>query len=471
MPETDPNVVSFPRFYETARHFIQEALRIMETQYGSPPQWPTYPFLEADFKKTGTGHATQISTGSRPWPTGLMLHCWVSHLSKLPSCRGAEGELQKLAVARKAVGHMSSDIGMAYLGPMLSKYIDASMSLKFEDHHFYQAYMPIETYLSSDEIESRLFFELSGLNGQVQEVVLSPTHRIIELDVALAQKIWTLTQATDFPVTSMLAQTRKRMHMTPGQIVLESVLRTPKSEINRLSLALSAEKSRSALALRLCKVGGGAVRFVDYEHIGFVPSMGRIGFLEEPRQGLYSYALDESAAEQIAKTWPTAYQFSGEIGDSSVRTPLPLEIAAGRFMTSFEKNSREDRLLDYVIAIEALYGREDRDISYRVPLRAAAVIGRDPGDRKEVFDMVRAAYRTRSTMAHGQGKLDAPVKVGRTKVATKEFLLRIQDYLIQSVHLFLRAHRQKLEKEGFLKAIDNAILTQDRAELEELIGA
>lgn len=470
MSEAEPIVVTFPGLYKAARRFVQEGLHALKTRYGSQAQWPTYPFLEAAFIKAGTGFATQTFPVERPWPAGLVWNYWASDLSKLATFQEAEDELRKLAGDGRAIGHGAPDIGMAYLSPMLGNCLDASKTLEFDEEKFYKAYMPIEAYLSSDEVQSRLFFELSGLRGAVSEVILSPSHRIVELDETLARHIWGLTQRTDFPLTSIFAQTRRRTTMTPGQIILESTIRTPKSEMNKLSVALSVESSRSALSLRLCKAGCGPVLFVDYEHIGFVPSLGRVGFLEELRRGIFSYPLDESTGDQIRKMWALSYEFSGEVLEGPENVPLPIEIAAKRFMTSFEKNSREDRLLDHVIAIEALYGREDTDISYRVPLRAAAVLGTNPADRREIFEMVRSAYGARSEMAHGQGKLGASIKVGNKKVPLGEFLLRIQDSLVQSIHLSLRLRSQNVKKQELLKAIDTAVLTQDRAELEKLIG-
>jgi len=55
-----------------------------------------------------------------------------------------------------------------------------------------------------------------------------------------------------------------------------------------------------------------------------------------------------------------------------------------------------------MIALEALCSRENDSVSYRVPLRVAALIGKDVADRESVFDIVSGAYHERSQLARGK---------------------------------------------------------------------
>lgn len=87
---------------------------------------------------------------------------------------------------------------------------------------------------------------------------------------------------------------------------------------------------------------------------------------------------------------------------------LALHIAASRLFYAESRRRTEDRILDVMIAAEALYlGNDDSatrgELSYRLALRGA--VWANPQDlgvtRSEVFSILREAYSVRSTVAHG----------------------------------------------------------------------
>ena len=101
-----------------------------------------------------------------------------------------------------------------------------------------------------------------------------------------------------------------------------------------------------------------------------------------------------------------------------------IKIALGRFRNSVERYSPSDpeRLLEYAIALEALYLSElssDRaELQYRLALRLARFLENDLDNRKKTFDVVRDLYRFRSRVAHGE-------TLEKLKPADKERLERV----------------------------------------------
>lgn len=92
--------------------------------------------------------------------------------------------------------------------------------------------------------------------------------------------------------------------------------------------------------------------------------------------------------------------FCARKGDRSTelairRTAAALGIAGGRF-------GAEDRIIDASVALEAMYGPfSDREITRKISLRAAWLLGDSDDERRAVSKKMKSFYRTRSKTVHG----------------------------------------------------------------------
>jgi hypothetical protein len=125
----------------------------------------------------------------------------------------------------------------------------------------------------------------------------------------------------------------------------------------------------------------------------------------------YTLALEES--EPLVAT----YQALAEV--SASRT---LAVALRRFNQAYQRDRPDDRLIDYWIALEALFlpGISD-ELSFRASLRIAYYLTTSPDERQGIFDKMRLSYDTRSRIVHGE-----PPKADAGEVAsdTEEILRR-----------------------------------------------
>jgi hypothetical protein len=105
----------------------------------------------------------------------------------------------------------------------------------------------------------------------------------------------------------------------------------------------------------------------------------------------------------------------------------PVQSAARRFSEARYRHRREDHLLDLVIAAEGLFGGGDtQEVSYKVRLRAAALLGQDAASRRRIFEDFKTAYELRSATAHG-GK---PTKRHRQqKERLPQLIMRIEQHI------------------------------------------
>ena len=103
-------------------------------------------------------------------------------------------------------------------------------------------------------------------------------------------------------------------------------------------------------------------------------------------------------------------------------------VAQRRLSLGRERKELEDRLIDYMIGLEALYLPDgNQELSFRLSLRMAFLLRTDPSDRKEMYSFAREMYKTRSNIVHGN-KYD--LNVGE--------ISKLEELLRESVKLWIK---------------------------------
>lgn len=138
--------------------------------------------------------------------------------------------------------------------------------------------------------------------------------------------------------------------------------------------------------------------------------------------------------------------------ESTVISLLPGEFcdwrcrhAIGRFRNSIEKYSPSDpeRLLEYAIALEALYlndnSKERGELTYRLALRAARFLESTLDKRKETFSIVNKLYGFRSRIAHGEDI--SQVSKRKDKEDLKQVLERAPSIVARSILRLLQSNQ------------------------------
>jgi hypothetical protein len=111
-------------------------------------------------------------------------------------------------------------------------------------------------------------------------------------------------------------------------------------------------------------------------------------------------------------------------------------LALRRLISSSERQSPEDRLIDCWIAFEALFAHDSNtELRFRATLRIARYVGRDAKDRRDIFHTLRQAYDWRSRIVHGSDPERAdPKKLGNLEdaITACEQLLRraLREWLV-----------------------------------------
>lgn len=103
-------------------------------------------------------------------------------------------------------------------------------------------------------------------------------------------------------------------------------------------------------------------------------------------------------------------------------------IALGRFHSAYH-GPIEDRLIDQMIAFESLYLGGPQELTYKLALRVAFLLGKTEDKRDVIFSDMKKAYNYRSRIVHGD------TKVSREEL--REIVSKTEEYLRQSIRRFL----------------------------------
>lgn len=125
-----------------------------------------------------------------------------------------------------------------------------------------------------------------------------------------------------------------------------------------------------------------------------------------------------------------------------------LNTSMGRFNASYEKRNLPDRLIDLIIALEALFSDgEPGSVAYKVAMRCACWL-HAPGDvRVKLFSKLKHYYSVRSKAVHG----------GKTSSLLKEEVADLEEVVRRSLLKFLE-QKERLSGAAHGRKIDDLIM-------------
>jgi hypothetical protein len=133
-----------------------------------------------------------------------------------------------------------------------------------------------------------------------------------------------------------------------------------------------------------------------------------------------------------------------------------LKIALSRFDDSYKRRKLQDKLADFMIALEALYLSDNKELTYKLSLRVAILLGKNEEDRKRIRRDVSSLYELRSDIFHGG---DKPIK--------EEQVRMLEEFLRLSLVKFLLLSRY-FKKQELMEKFDESLMDEKiRMELTE----
>jgi hypothetical protein len=158
---------------------------------------------------------------------------------------------------------------------------------------------------------------------------------------------------------------------------------------------------------------------------------------------IMNYHLNNEEIKQFKEFYSSVNSRMSKMAELENRI---ITLAIKRFNNSYERYNHEDRLIDLMIAFEALYLPEKDELALRLALRTAVMLEKTREKRSEIYKYLKAAYNTRSNIVHGE-PIGSSVKVGRNNIILEYFVDKIQQYARMSISAMIKALPTKSHKE------------------------
>ncbi len=125
-----------------------------------------------------------------------------------------------------------------------------------------------------------------------------------------------------------------------------------------------------------------------------------------PRRFYFQTEYKKSLSEQEIFLFCNLISSYDDVQNSEFQKVKGLNVAIQRFCSSYERYlpNEPESLLDVAIALEAIFLNDDdtKELTYRLSLRAARLLGKTLEERREIFSVIKNLYKFRSKIAHGE---------------------------------------------------------------------
>jgi len=282
----------------------------------------------------------------------------------------------------------------SFVSFLLARYLEAGDPDAFNEILAAKLATGLVDDLRSDDVEVSLTRPLVGLRlGGSGPLELESNLQLRALDEA---------EEPDVAHGSWLPPTLSRHEPPKPSFALVTMQVVPKlfgeqKEVVDDSLATARARLQVAIyALNLA--GPGTFYSAALFHRSSSPfggQRGEIGF-EQP-QPFDHYQLADEQRDLVKTVYAhLSHQQSGEWN--------VLLVALRRAATSTRRANAEDRLIDLVIAAEAMLLNDEAELRFKFGLRAAHLLGATPAERRTIFDLFDRAYVARNKVVHGTDK-------------------------------------------------------------------
>jgi len=205
---------------------------------------------------------------------------------------------------------------------------------------------------------------------------------------------------------------------------------------------------------------------LDWAGLHFFPSWVNevrkygISLLGRPRWDVQAQRFDFGVAEheRLIRYLTFYLGHLDEIDDTRSHVRKATMIAGNYFESHHARTSIEDKLIDLVISLEALFSpAREGEFRFRISLRGALLLGNDADSRRRVFQLMKRAYDARSSLVHGD---ESPFETGRFSEQDLAALAsEVRVAILRLLTLHMRGYRNR---DDALAWIDDAAFSAER---------
>jgi hypothetical protein len=307
-----------------------------------------------------------------------------------------------------------------YLDHILTRLLKSYYEQKeFDRELFQKMYHDLEEFFYNDTIPLVETVPLHNFTGDVDNIDLG--------DGILIRKI-TTNEKEHFLDSAKWSSSLPYLHIIGLRYVIE--LRNNEKKVfddddrRNMERTDSTETiDRLITVLRLFKEGIFGVNAIRGKCDLDIPVLGigtRSGLSFKYFHGK-TYNLSQNEIPEFKNLWQLMYK-------ADLSADKSLHLAIRRFNYAYERDRYEDKLMDYMIAFEALFFKrgEVGEFAHKLASRVSHLLKDNFDDRKDVFNGMKDFYKKRGDVVHGE---DTTID--------QTFVNNVEEYLRQSIKIFL----------------------------------
>lgn len=112
--------------------------------------------------------------------------------------------------------------------------------------------------------------------------------------------------------------------------------------------------------------------------------------------------------------------------------------AIARFNQSYSSKYFEDKLLDWVITLEAIFLTGESEKAFRLRTYMSIFLGETPEERAKIWAFVKKAYELRGKIVHNGAFLPRSIKMQDSEIPRQSFMDSIEDYVRASLKRYVK---------------------------------
>jgi hypothetical protein len=441
--------------HEALREYCKATLTMLKEKLKGTEGFPTG--IKEKFEISESGGFSQSYVTEVEWYR--LIYRFEEEFKRLDAYQAA---VQAMEQDEKISRHLNTLVGTAKtkttvdcdtcLRSLLIQLLEGQKDLDFQEEQFDRICDQIEDYFYREILEYRYLSPLEGFQMEAERIELNPKFSIIRIPKEEKQGI--LSESSYSFLTYLSYQA---VYFT--DYAFEYYLEEPKVFGDATKNSGEALPDRVVMknfdeacsSLRLFKKGKVGYTNIRRKAKFWEPHSGTVISSLPGREVLGTeYVLSKGEILTFLDFWRVYQTGRHKEGNR-------IEIALRRFNFAYGKVMPEDKLIDYIIGFEALLLQDEpQELPYRMALRGAALLSKNPDERKKTFSELKAAYKERNNIVHGRKARDI-VHIGNEEVQFTKFVERIEEYLRLAIKEFLVLCGTKSEKQ-IIEALEEKIL-------------
>lgn len=306
--------------------------------------------------------------------------------------------------------------------------VDENRPFHFNPDIFNSVYSKIESHFYSEIVTRKSICLLLGFDSEVEEIDLGNGLKIRKISKDEIVELW-----RESGWFRGLVEFSFKFRFTPIKYILELSMEAPKiagdEEYKVEPADMKFEKVVSAL--RLFKGGWVDYPFIRERVTSTLPSGSHYAMKRSDITGGpvgISYKLSKEETDDFK-------EFYKRIEKKIDCSKIPLK----RFNETYRRVNVEDKLIDYLIAFEALFLRGTKILTHigrTIGIASSMLLGKTDEEREEIRDFLEKAYSIRNDIVHGSDYETEPI-VREKRYTFNDFVSKTEDYLRESIKKLL----------------------------------